>query len=257
MKNEGGNRFYKNELNTDYPLVSIIVVTYNAAPHLQNCIDSITGAHVPNIELLIFDGASTDKTVEIIEHNENNISYWQSERDSGIYNAMNKALDFAKGKWILFLGSDDKLMDGFREMTTNLKDESCIYYGDYVSNNKRYGGIFTTYRLAKANFCQQNVLYTNKVFKKYRFNEKYKISADHLLNMQCWADKSFRFEYHSCVIADFSSKGISSIQIDTALEADKEGFIKKYLGKWAFLRYKLKKSKTALKQLFRKPNKIK
>lgn len=246
-------KVYGGKRNHDYPLnskiISLIIVTRNADRDLQNCLDSITMQDYKNLEVLVFDGASTDGTLDIIRRNESCISYWQSEPDNGIYDAMNKAVKYATGNWIFFLGSDDKLLDGFSEMINKLKKEYCIYYGDYISNGKRFGGKFYSYRLAKANFCQQSVFYSKKVFEKYSFNESYPISADYLLNLECWADKKFNFEYHNIAIADFSSFGISSMQIDIALEVDRATFIKKYLGFGIYQRYRLRLLKNALMKL--------
>lgn len=234
------------------PLITIIIVTFNAGKHLQNCINSVSKNNYKNIELLVFDGASTDNTIDILKANESKVNYWQSEPDKGIYDAMNKAVLKASGKWILFLGADDKLADEFADVIPYLKDENCIYYGDYISNGKRYGGKFSSYRLAKANFCQQNLLYCKKVFDKYRFSLKYPISADHLLNMQCWADKDFRFEYHSIIFSDFAYTGISSTNTDIALEKDRESLIKKYLGYPVLIRYFFRIAKHKLKKMFNK-----
>lgn len=234
------------------PLVTVIIVTYNAARHLQSCLDSVNNNSIKDIEVLVFDGASTDDTISILKKNEAGISYWQSEPDKGIYDAMNKAVEKATGKWILILGSDDTLLHSFSEIIPFLKDERCIYYGDYISDGKRYGGRFSSYRLSKANFCQQNILYAREVFRKYHFDLKYPISADHLLNMQCWADKDFRFEYRPIPLVDFSSQGISSRNIDTSLEKDRSAFIKKYLGYPVYLRYCIRLLKNKLKRIINK-----
>src|SRR6476661_4261693 len=97
----GGSRSAAIPVDPALPLVSIVIVTYNAAGHLQPCLDSIKAQSFKNIDLLILDGASKDNTVEIIKSNERLITYWQSEPDKGIYDAMNTAVKFAKGKWIL------------------------------------------------------------------------------------------------------------------------------------------------------------
>ncbi len=242
----GGRRTVSNIKNTN-PLVSVITVCYNAEKDIRNCLNSILEQPFRNIEHIVIDGNSSDKTIAILSEFKDKIEFWISEKDTGIYNAMNKAINYAHGEWIIFLGADDTLLNGFAEMTTFLKEKNTVYYGDYISDTKRYGGKFNSYRLAKANFCQQNVLYPSIVFSKYRFDEKYRISADHLLNMQCWADNDIKFQYYPVIITDFSSKGISSLQIDVALEADRDSMIKKYLGYLVFLRYQLKLFKNKLK----------
>lgn len=89
------------------PLLTIIVAVFNGANTLQQCIDSVTQQTYANKELIIIDGGSRDSTVELLKANNQQISYWVSEPDSGIYNAWNKGLAKAKGDWICFLGADD------------------------------------------------------------------------------------------------------------------------------------------------------
>jgi glycosyltransferase involved in cell wall biosynthesis len=93
------------------PSISIIVAVYNSAATLQRCIDSVEAQHYERKELIIIDGGSTDGSVDILKANNNQISYWESEADRGIYHAWNKGLDHATGDWIHFLGADDYFMD--------------------------------------------------------------------------------------------------------------------------------------------------
>jgi glycosyltransferase involved in cell wall biosynthesis len=89
------------------PLVSVVTVTYNSANTLQETIDSVKKQTYENIEHIIIDGGSNDGTIDIIKKNDNNISFWLSEHDDGIYDAMNKGITYAKGYYILMLNSDD------------------------------------------------------------------------------------------------------------------------------------------------------
>ncbi|MFN9709796.1 MAG: glycosyltransferase family 2 protein [Bacteroidota bacterium] len=232
--------------NSANPLISIITVCLNAEKHILKCIQSVQKYGGRYCEHIIIDGESNDQTVQIIKDNPSSISFWISEKDYGIYNAMNKGVKYAKGKWILFLGADDQLNNNFQEIIPQLLDNHCVYYGDYISEGKKYGGKFSSYRLAKSNFCQQCVLYPIEVFNKYLFNEKYKISADHLLNIQCWTDKSFTFKYIPVSLTIFNSTGISNQLIDTELENDRSDIIKKYFGTIIFIRYLIKKQKLRL-----------
>jgi glycosyltransferase involved in cell wall biosynthesis len=93
------------------PLISIIVAVFNGAKTLQQCIDSVAHQTYPNREVIIIDGASKDGTIALLEANSEQISYWISEPDRGIYNAWNKGLVQAKGDWICFLGADDYFWD--------------------------------------------------------------------------------------------------------------------------------------------------
>ncbi|MBK8396342.1 MAG: glycosyltransferase [Leptospiraceae bacterium] len=89
------------------PLVSVIIATYNSEKYLEECILSILNQKYNEIELIIIDGKSKDKTLDIIKKYKEKINYWVSEFDLGIYDAWNKGLKVANGSWISFIGSDD------------------------------------------------------------------------------------------------------------------------------------------------------
>ena len=89
--------------------VTLITVTYNSARFLQNCIHSVTTQDYPNIEYIVVDGGSTDETVSIIKQNSSGISKWKSEKDNGMYDALNKGMKMATGDIIGILNSDDIL----------------------------------------------------------------------------------------------------------------------------------------------------
>ena len=86
-----------------YPKISIITVVYNAKSALQKTLDSIKQVRYPNKEVIIIDGGSTDGTKSVIEKNYLDISMWISEKDNGIYDAMNKAINMATGEFIWFM----------------------------------------------------------------------------------------------------------------------------------------------------------
>ncbi|MEJ7627550.1 MAG: glycosyltransferase family 2 protein [Ferruginibacter sp.] len=89
--------------------VSIITVTLNSDKYLEECINSVIGQDYNNIEHIIIDGKSSDGTVEIIKKYEKHLSHWLSEKDIGMYDAINKGIELAKGDIIGLLNSDDLL----------------------------------------------------------------------------------------------------------------------------------------------------
>jgi glycosyltransferase involved in cell wall biosynthesis len=94
-------------MSENTPLITVIVAVFNGADTLQRCIDSVVKQTYPATELIVMDGGSTDGTVEILQANSGEITYWESRPDQGIYHAWNKALNHARGEWIGFLGVDD------------------------------------------------------------------------------------------------------------------------------------------------------
>ena len=89
---------------------SIIIATYNAEALLERALLSVLSQSYPHVEVIVQDGASTDKTTEILKRHGRRIN-WRSEPDKGVYDAWNKALDRANGDWALFLGADDMLLN--------------------------------------------------------------------------------------------------------------------------------------------------
>lgn len=106
---EGGLRTRgSNKKSTeDRPLITVITVVFNGAATLEHTIRSVIEQTYGNIEYIIIDGGSTDATLDIIRKYESEIDYWVSEKDAGIYDAMNKGIALAKGEYIGLLNSDD------------------------------------------------------------------------------------------------------------------------------------------------------
>ena len=106
---EGGLRtkgYFKRSYNGK-ALISIITVVLNGEDHLEETILSVINQTYDNVEYIIIDGGSTDGTLDIIKKYTDKIDYWISEKDKGIYDAWNKAVQISCGQWIGFLGADD------------------------------------------------------------------------------------------------------------------------------------------------------
>ena len=105
----GGKRrrgiFKNNKKNK--PLISVITVVLNNQKYLSKSINSVLKQSYKNFELIIIDGGSTDGTLEILRKNNNRIDYWISEKDKGLYDAMNKGIRLSRGSIISILNSDD------------------------------------------------------------------------------------------------------------------------------------------------------
>ena len=89
--------------------LSIITINYNNREGLKRTIESVVNQTFTDFEWILIDGGSTDGSKELIEQYSNRFSYWVSEPDNGIYNAMNKGLRAAKGDYLQFLNSGDRL----------------------------------------------------------------------------------------------------------------------------------------------------
>jgi glycosyltransferase involved in cell wall biosynthesis len=229
------------ENKTEFPLVSILIVTFNAEKHLEACLASIAAQTYPALEVVIIDGKSTDRTVDIIKNYTHIVQFWLSEPDKGIYDAMNKGLKYITGDWVYFLGADDTLLPDFSKMLLHeVRDDRYIYYGNTLFKNEKYKGYLNRYRQAKHGFNHQTMIYPAKVFKKYSYNTKYKISADRMLNIDCMNDTNFEFKYVDYIIARFNDTGVSTLYEDPVFEKEKYRIVFKNFGFLIGIRFLIK-----------------
>lgn len=227
--------------NADYSsVVSVVIAAYNAAETLQRCLDSIYNQKFQSVEIIIMDGQSTDDTVDILIQNSHKIYYWRSEKDGGIYYALNKGLDYITGNWVIFLGADDELLPDFSEMVKELKEPSSIYYGNVLYKEDKCGGYISPYKMAKIGMQHQAMFYSASIFKKYRYDPKYSISADSVLNMTCRSDKSIKFIFKDYIVSRFNHTGISARQTDTLLKKNMSRLILKHFGFLIWFRYMIR-----------------
>jgi len=195
------------------PLISIIIPTLNAAKYLQTALDSVISNAYPAKELIVVDGCSVDETVQVIKRNQAFIASWISEPDNGIYDAMEKGVQLAKGDWIYFLGADDKLVNCLEEVSKHLRNPKRIYYGNsyFLTSNTVYDGKFTWVKLLKKNICHQSIFYPRAVFSEYKFDPQYKVLGDYDLNIRCWAENKYKFVYIPVLVGIYNDSGFSAI----------------------------------------------
>lgn len=144
---EGGLRtkgYFKKNL-PDKPLITVITVVYNGVEKLEQTILSVLNQSYDNVEYIIIDGGSKDGTIDVIRKYEDYIDYWVSEKDDGIYDAMNKGIDLAMGKWLNFMNCGDifysiEILDILRPQF--IRDDVDLIYGDMKLKYVHYGNIF-------------------------------------------------------------------------------------------------------------------
>jgi len=232
----------------EYNAISVVIATYNAAPYLQICLNSIYAQENKNLHIVIIDGGSTDHTIDILKKNSSKIKFWISEKDEGIYDALNKGLAHVSTPWVYFLGADDYLLPGFSDFSKCLEEENTIYYANVCYKGKKESGPLSSYRMAKHGIFHQTIVYPIHVFHKYTYDTQYPIAADYDLNMKCYGDLEFNFKYCDHVIAFYNDNGLSSYQVDTQFLADKERKIYANFGLGVRVRYWFRKVKSRLKR---------
>jgi len=173
------------------PLITVITVVLNGKKYLEDTILSVVNQTYNNIEYIIIDGGSTDGTLDIIKKYEEEIDYWQSEPDSGIFEAMNKGIKLATGDWIHFLHSDDRYYnDDVLEKVVKVLNNSGKYFyyftlihdfGNFQKEFKNPFNFFTRLKLYYASYIPQPTLFVmRKQYQEvglYNFKE-FPIAAD-------------------------------------------------------------------------------
>lgn len=185
---EGGLRFSENSKIASHPLVSVITVVYNSEQLIERTLRSVANQTAKNIEHVIIDGASKDQTLAIVKSFPNGVAYWLSEKDHGIYDAMNKGIEKANGSYLIFLNSGDEFFadDTIEKVFLN-NENADVYYGYTIITNEQ-GEILRNRRLRPPNslswqsmqmgmvVCHQSVFVKKTIAVSYQI--KYLISAD-------------------------------------------------------------------------------
>lgn len=114
--------------------ISIITINYNNIQGLKNTLSSVLEQDYNNIEYIVIDGGSTDGSKELLVAKANELHYWVSERDKGLYNAMNKGITQSTGDYLIFMNSGDVFFNKhvLSAIFVNRKYEADILYGNTV-----------------------------------------------------------------------------------------------------------------------------
>jgi glycosyltransferase involved in cell wall biosynthesis len=202
-----------------YPKLSIITVVYNGAEFVEQALKSVLDQSYPNLEYILIDGGSTDGTVDIIKRYESQLSYFVSEPDKGIYNAMNKGLAQASGDFIGILNADDYYESGTLQTVAKAIEisGSQIIYGNM--NTRRDFGERSYTRTEKPNLdampktmgvFHPATFVAKKVYDEIGgFDEQYRLSADYDFMLRAYL-KKYSFHHVDAVLTTFRVGGAST-----------------------------------------------
>ncbi|MFH2135448.1 MAG: glycosyltransferase family 2 protein [Pseudomonadota bacterium] len=162
VKLQGGERMrnVSKRSKPDMPLISVVTVVFNGGGTLEDAIRSLLQQTYGNIEYIVIDGGSTDGSLDVLRNYDAQIDYWISERDEGIYDAMNKGMALASGEIVGFLNSDDFYADALvlERVARAFQDESVqACYADlvYVSqDNSRVIRYWKSKQFVKGDFAK-------------------------------------------------------------------------------------------------------
>ena len=206
--------------NKKRPVFSIITATFNAAQTLNNLIQSILPCKNEDVELIIIDGRSTDGTVDIIKKYEKVVDYWISEKDEGIYDAWNKGIEVANGKWIMFLGADDILLPNAIKNYNQLIMTQNVIGVDYISGKVSYVnkrgemmkilGSECSWKKMREGMCVAHVasLHNANLFNEVGlYNLRFKMCGDYELLLR--KKEKLKTSFLNQTVAQMKSGGIS------------------------------------------------
>ncbi len=198
------------------PKVSVITVVFNGEQFLESTILSVLNQTYDNVEYIIIDGESTDGTVDIIKKYEEEIDYWVSEKDAGIYDAMNKGIDIASGEWINFMNAGDTFYNNsILEDVFEVSDFEGIdiVYGHVNHICKGYSYLKKSVSIKnieyKIPFCHQSSFVSSEYHKKNKFSLKHKLIDDYVFFYDAYKNKR-RFKQIDLIVSKFLRNGIST-----------------------------------------------
>lgn len=213
--------------------VTIVTVCYNAEKEIENTMRSVCIQDYPSIEYLIVDGMSSDKTVEIAnnikreyrELSNINVSIL-SEKDNGIYDAMNKGIRKATGEWLLFLNAGD-LLDSKATLSNVFKKNYTPDISGIYGDTLRYSGDWSKkiegHPLESIAdelplpFCHQSVFVRKTLMQEMCFDTKYELASDYDFFVKCYK-KGCKFVHVGEVVSRYAMGGISECQTVKHLE---------------------------------------
>jgi glycosyltransferase involved in cell wall biosynthesis len=202
------------------PKLSIIIPSHNNADQLSSLLDSIKSQRFTNFEVLVIDGNSTDSTQEVVEKYSPLVSYFVSENDKGIYDAMNKGIRASKGEWLYFIGCDDEFYstDALLNVFQHEEEAINVFYGKIFNKMKQKAEgevILSKKDLIDTSIWHQSVFYRRTVFEQFgEYDLSYKIAADVVFNLSTFSQSFNQWKFIDVVVSVFSGDGISSHTID-------------------------------------------
>jgi glycosyltransferase involved in cell wall biosynthesis len=217
---------------------SIITINLNKARGLQKTIVSIVNQSCNDFEYIIVDGGSTDGSVEIIKQFADKITWWASEPDSGIYNAMNKGIVRAKGEYILFINSGDYLFDSevLDKSSKSIDPAADIISGNLMMTEGSEKTIVNPPEEVSLYYClyhgltHPNTFIRRSLFDKYGlYNEENKIVSDWEFFLVALGLNNASYQAIDVIVAAFNNDGVSAKPYDPLLLKETKAAIEKHI----------------------------
>jgi len=199
--------------------LSIITINFNNKAGLNKTINSVTSQKFTDFEYIIIDGGSTDKSVDEIKKYADKITFWTSEKDNGIYDAMNKGISKASGEYCYFLNSGDYFYSNnvLQNIFKNNPPEEILYGNVMIEKNGNIEGqkihpdTLSNYYLLTQVIAHQAQFIKRSLFEKFgNYNLEFKIVSDYELFVRMFLKYKVTAKHFPVVIAVFDLSGLSN-----------------------------------------------
>lgn len=219
-------------------LISIITINYNDKAGLQKTFDSVFSQTFTDYEFIVVDGGSKDGSKALIEAHQNKITHWLSEKDNGVFHAMNKGIRLSSAEFLIFMNSGDIFNSAtvLQQVVPELTNEYDIYYGDNYKESPTSKRLKTyPERLSFSFFYtsainHQSSFIRKSLFDKYfYYNEDFRIASDWEFFAYTICHQNVPYKYLKQTIAIYDFTGISSNPKFAALfQKEKQESMQKY-----------------------------
>ena len=222
------------------PLISVVTISYNAVSTIEQTILSVINQTYSNIEYIIIDGGSTDGTIDIIKRYNDKITYWQSEPDKGIYDAMNKGIQKANGEWTNFMNAGDLFSSTIilQQMSNIIKPETRILRGNIIR-------VYPKFRVKSVGVTAQNPglmdMFDNtfhhqacfiqtSLFREFGlYSTDYRLCSDWKFFFDCVVLHNIKSQYEDLTVAYFKMDGASTNN-SILYQKEQESYLKNLYG---------------------------
>ncbi len=200
------------------PKITVITIAFNEVDNIEHTLQSVINQTYPNVEYIVVDGGSNDGTVEVIQKYASSITRWVSEKDKGIYDAMNKGIKWANGDWVSFMNAGDWFIDEkvIEQVIRASPKEADMIYGSHEVRHKhlvKHKSPKPVSSLWKYMvFSHQTLFARASLLKENPFDLSKGSSADFYFIYQAYLNHAI-FHNTGLKIASFASGGLSDEKV--------------------------------------------